>query len=306
MYCEGRVAIVTGAANGLGKEHALELARQGARVVVNDKGGDVHGVGSDRQPVEDVVDEIKAIGGEAVASIEDVGDFEGARRIVNTAREAFGELHVLVNNAGILRDRAIVNMSAEEWDAVIRVHLRGTFAMTRHAAEYWRGIHRDGGRPNARIINTSSGSGLYGNIGQGNYGAAKAAIAALTMIAAEELGRYDITVNAIAPAARTRMTDFLPHFQASDEMRRGEVFDVNDPANIAPLVAWLASDASAGVTGEVFNCRGGNIDVARRWTPGPGASKDRRWQVEEFDEVIPRLISERGQHGRAVRSTRSQ
>jgi NAD(P)-dependent dehydrogenase (short-subunit alcohol dehydrogenase family) len=306
MYCAGRVAIVTGAANGIGKEHALELARQGARVVVNDRGGDVHGAGADRRPVDEVVDEIKAMGGEAVASLEDVGDWEGARRIVATAIEAFGELHVLVNNAGILRDRMIVNMTEDEWDGVIRVHLRGTFATTRHAAQYWRGVHKSGGSPNARVINTSSASGLYGNIGQGNYGAAKAGIAAFTMIAAEEFARFGVTVNAIAPAARTRMTDSLPRYQLTEELRRGEVFDVNDPANVAPLVAWLASEASAGVTGEVFDIRGGDIDVARRWTPGPGVSKDRRWRVEELDGVIPQLIEQRGQHGIAVLTSRAQ
>jgi NAD(P)-dependent dehydrogenase (short-subunit alcohol dehydrogenase family) len=304
MHCDGRVVIVTGAAHGIGREHALELARQGARVLVNDLGGDVHGQGADLRPVDDVVDEIKQLGGEAVANFEDVSDFDGAQRMVRAAIEAFGELHVLVNNAGILRDRMHVNMSPDEWDAVIRVHLRGTFAPTRHATAYWRDLHKQGYSVAARVINTSSASGLYGNIGQSHYGAAKAGIAAFTIITAEELARYGITVNAIAPAARTRMTEDLPHWAVSDEVKRGEVFDENSPANISPLVAWLASEVSEGVTGQVFNIRGGTVDVALRWAHGPRADKGDRWEVAEFDEVIPRLIAELGEHRAPVTSAR--
>jgi NAD(P)-dependent dehydrogenase (short-subunit alcohol dehydrogenase family) len=304
MHCQGRVAIVTGAAHGIGREHALELARQGARVVVNDVGGDVHGQGAHQRPADAVVEEIRQLGGEAVASFEDVSDFDGAARIVQAAIDAFGVLHVLVNNAGILRDRMHVNMTAQEWDAVMAVHLRGTFACTRHAAAYWRELHKQGTPVTARVINTSSASGLYGNLGQSNYGAAKAGIAGFTIIVAEELARYGVTVNAIAPAARTRMTEDLPHWAMSEEVQRGEVFDRDNPANIAPLVAWLASEASAGVTGQVFNIRGGSVDVARRWEHGPGAEKDRRWEVAEFDEVIPRLIAELGGPGATVTSAR--
>jgi NAD(P)-dependent dehydrogenase (short-subunit alcohol dehydrogenase family) len=306
MRCEGRVVIVTGAANGIGKEHALELARQGAKVVVNDVGGDVHGDGKDRRPVDDVVDQITELGGEAVANSDDVSDWDGAKRLIDAAVDSFGTLHVLVNNAGILRDRMVVNMSAEEWDAVLRVHLRGTFVTTRWAAEYWRELAKRGEPVDARIINTSSASGLYGNVGQSNYGAAKAGIAGFTIIAAEELGRYGVTVNAIAPAARTRMTEALPHWALSDEAARGEVFDADSPANIAPVVAWLASEASAGVTGQVFNVRGGDIDVAHRWAHGPSASKQGRWTVDELDEVIPKLVSELGGHNAPVTSVRSR
>jgi len=304
MHCVGRVAIVTGAAHGIGREHALELARQGARIVVNDVGGDVHGQGADNRPADDVVNEIKELGGEAVASFEDVSDFDAAGRLIRAAIDSFGALHVLVNNAGILRDRMHVNMTPQEWDAVLSVHLRGTFACTRHAAAYWRELHKQGNPVAARVINTSSASGLYGNIGQSNYGAAKAGIAGFTIIVAEELARYGVTVNAIAPAARTRMTEDLAHWAVSDEVRSGRAFDRDSPANISPLVAWLASEASAGVTGQVFNIRGGSVDVARRWTHGPAAHKDRRWEVAEFDQVIPRLISELGEHGASVTSAR--
>jgi NAD(P)-dependent dehydrogenase (short-subunit alcohol dehydrogenase family) len=306
MLCEGRVAIVTGAANGIGKEHALELARQGAKVIVNDIGANVSGEGSDRSPVDDVVSQIKALGGEAVANTDDVSDWDGAGQLIATAVDAYGALDVLVNNAGILRDRMVVNMSAEEWDAVVRVHLRGTFATTRHAAQFWRNLAKGGESVDARIINTSSASGLYGNVGQSNYGAAKAGIAGFTIIAAEELGRYGVTVNAIAPAARTRMTDQLPHWAASDEALRGEIFDDADPANIAPIVAWLASVDSAGITGQVFNVRGGAVDVARRWSHGPAATKDGRWTVEELGDVLPRLVSELGGHNAPVTSVRSR
>src|SRR5580704_15616229 len=254
---EGRVAIVTGAGRGIGRGHAMELARQGAKVVVNDLGTEVDGQGSSEGPAGAVVDEIRAVGGEAVANGDDVSDWDGAGRLVETALQAFGSLDIVVNNAGILRDRMLANMTIEEWDAVIRVHLRGTFATMRRAAEYWRARTRSGGTNDARIINTTSASGLFGNVGQANYGAAKGAIAAATIIAASELGRYGVTVNAIAPGAYTRMTEQAkPGSRASVEPG---AFDVSDPDNIAPLVAWLASPESADVTGRIFTVRGGQI-----------------------------------------------
>ncbi|MFF0524129.1 SDR family oxidoreductase [Actinomadura nitritigenes] len=283
---DGRVVIVTGAARGIGREHALEFARHGARVVVNDLGAQVDGTGSSSGPAGEVVDEIRAMGGEAVADGTDVSDFEGARRLVASTVERFGDLHVLVNNAGILRDRMLVNMSAEEWDAVIAVHLRGTFAPLRHAAAYWRERHKAGHEVDARVINTSSSSGIYGNAGQGNYGAAKAGIAALTVIAARELGRYGVTVNAVAPAALTRMTENL----VPGRERPGEGFDPADPSNIAPLVVWLASPGARGITGRVFNVRGGRISVAEGWRAGPVVDKGARWDPHELDDVIPALV----------------
>src|SRR5438309_153562 len=236
--CEGRVVVVSGAGRGIGREHALEFARQGAKLVVNDLGAEVDGSGSSTGPAGEVVEEIRAMGGEAVANGDDIADWEGAQRLVNTAVETFGGLDVLVNNAGILRDRMLVNMTEEEWDAVIRVHLKGTFCTTRWAAAYWRERTKAGEANDARVINTSSGSGLYGNPGQSNYGAAKAGIASFTVITARELGRYGITVNAIAPGARTRMTMSVPGAADRPEPKPEE-FDRRDPANIAPLVVWL-------------------------------------------------------------------
>ncbi|MWA07535.1 SDR family oxidoreductase [Actinomadura sp. LD22] len=283
---DGRVVIVTGAARGIGREHALEFARHGARVVVNDLGAQVDGTGSSTGPAGEVVDEIRAMGGEAVADGTDVSDFEGARRLVAATVERFGDLHVLVNNAGILRDRMLVNMSAQEWDAVIAVHLRGTFGPLRHAAAYWRERHKAGHEVDARVINTSSSSGIYGNPGQGNYGAAKAGIAALTVIAARELRRYGVTVNAVAPAALTRMTENL----VKGRERPAEGFDPGDPSNIAPLVVWLASPGARGITGRVFNVRGGRISVAEGWRAGPVVDKGARWAPHELDDVIPALV----------------
>ncbi|MEU8245817.1 SDR family oxidoreductase [Nonomuraea sp. NPDC048916] len=275
---EGRVVIVTGAARGIGRGHALEFARQGAKVVVNDLGAEVDGTGSSAAAA-DVVEEIEALGGEAIVNGEDVSDFDGAARLVQSAIDRFGDLHVLVNNAGILRDRMLVNMTAEEWDAVIRVHLRGTFAPLRHAAAYWRGRAKAGEPVDARIINTTSSSGIYGNPGQGNYGAAKAGIAGLTVIAAKELERYGVTVNAVAPAALTRMTEGLIPSGAGA-----------DPDDIAPLVVWLASAQARGVTGRVFNVRAGAISVAEGWHAGPGVDKGGRWDPAELGAVIPALV----------------
>ncbi|MEZ7132312.1 SDR family oxidoreductase [Nonomuraea sp. AD125B] len=276
---EGRVVIVTGGARGIGRGHALEFARQGAKVVVNDLGAEVDGTGSSGAAA-DVVAEIEAMGGEAIVNGEDVSDFDGAERLVRAAIERFGDLHVLVNNAGILRDRMLVNMTADEWDAVIRVHLRGTFAPLRHAAAYWRGKAKAGEPVDARIINTTSSSGIYGNPGQGNYGAAKAGIAGLTVIAARELERYGVTVNAVAPAALTRMTENLISSGAKGA----------DPEDIAPLVVWLASAEARGITGRVFNVRGGAISVAEGWHAGPGVDKGSRWDPAELGAVIPGLV----------------
>jgi NAD(P)-dependent dehydrogenase (short-subunit alcohol dehydrogenase family) len=297
--CEGRVAIVTGAGRGIGRAEAIELARQGARVVVNDIGAEVDGTGSSVGPAGEVVDEIRQFGGEAVANGDDVADWEGAQRLVNTAVESFGRLDVLVNNAGILRDRMLVNMTDEEWDAVIRVHLRGTFAPTRWAATYWRELAKAGESADARIINTSSSSGIYGNPGQSNYGAAKAGIAAFTVITAMELGRYGITVNAIAPGALTRMTEGLGAIRASRAGESGagseataavEPDPVRSPENVAPLVAWLASSESAGITGRVFNIGGGRLSVAEGWVAGPGIERDGLFETEELGSIVPGLV----------------
>ena len=289
--CDGRVVIVTGAGRGIGKEEALEFAREGARVVVNDVGGARDGTGEDATPAQEVVDEIKALGGEAVANYDDVSDFDGAKRMVQQAIESFGSLDVLVNNAGILRDRMLVNMTPEEWDAVIKVHLRGTYATAHHAAVYWREKSKAGEQVDARIINTSSSSGIYGNVGQANYGAAKAGIAAFTIITAMELGRYGVTVNAIAPAALTRMTEDLIRWKP-DENAEKPAWTPNDPSNIAPLVVWLGSKESAAVTGRVFNVRGGYVSVAEGWVAGPAEDKGARWEPGELGEVIPRLVAE--------------
>jgi NAD(P)-dependent dehydrogenase (short-subunit alcohol dehydrogenase family) len=284
---EGRVVIVTGAARGIGRGHALEFAKQGAKVVVNDLGAEVDGSGGSTGPAGEVVDLIRADGGEAIANGDDVSDFAGAKRLVESAVETFGDLHVLVNNAGILRDRMLVNMTEQEWDDVIRVHLRGTFAPLRHAAAYWRARSKAGEPVDAAIINTTSSSGIYGNAGQGNYGAAKAGIAGLTVIAARELSRYGVTVNAVAPAALTRMTEGLVRWQAGDDP---QAFDPRAADNIAPLVVWLGSDQARNITGRVFNVRGGVISVAEGWRAGPGSDKGARWEPDELGKVIPELV----------------
>jgi NAD(P)-dependent dehydrogenase (short-subunit alcohol dehydrogenase family) len=262
--CEGRVAIVTGAGRGIGREHALLLAHHGAKVVINDLGGSMDGQGNDQGPAQDVVDEIKAMGGDALANTDDISDWDGAERLVRSAIDAFGGLDILINNAGILRDRMLTNMSEAEWDAVIKVHLKGTFAPARHAAAYWRERSKAGETNDARIINTSSPSGIYGNVGQTNYGAAKAGIASFTIIAAKELGRYGVTVNAIAPAALTRMTEGLGMGQA-DEATKEQM----SPAHIAPIVCWLASPESAHVSGRIFDVSGRMLSVSEGWHRGP-------------------------------------
>ena len=288
--CEGRIVIVTGAGRGIGRGHALEFARQGAKVVVNDLGAEVDGTGSSTGPAGEVVEEIRGMGGEAVANGDDVSDWKGAQRLVNTAVESFGGLDVVVNNAGILRDRMLVNMTPEEWDAVVRVHLRGTFGPSRWAATYWRERAKEGKANDARIINTSSPSGIYGNAGQANYGAAKAGIASFTIIAAMELGRYGVTVNAIAPVALTRMTENLGMGAAAAE-QKPEQFQSLAPENVAPLVVWLASPEAASVTGRVFNVAGGRISVAEGWHAGPGVDKGDRWEPGELGQVVPDLVA---------------
>ena len=262
--CEGRIVIVTGAGRGIGRGHALEFARQGAKVVVNDLGGAMEGSGSDETPAQEVVAEIKAMGGEAVANGESVSDFAGAERLIQAAIDTFGDLHVVINNAGILRDRMLSNMTEDEWDAVINVHLKGTFATSRHAVGYWRARAKDGLPVSGRIINTTSVSGLYGNVGQTNYGAAKAGIASFTNILALEVARYGVTVNAVAPIALTRMTENLGPAPESDEER-----EARSPAWIAPIATWLASEEAAGVTGRVFEASGQFLAVAEGWQRGP-------------------------------------
>jgi NAD(P)-dependent dehydrogenase (short-subunit alcohol dehydrogenase family) len=262
--CDGRVAIVTGAGRGIGREHALMLAAQGAKVVVNDLGGSRDGTGHDAGPAKEVVDEVVALGGEAVANTDDISDWEGAEKLVATAVDAFGRLDVLVNNAGILRDRMLVNMTEAEWDAVIKVHLKGTAGPAHFAAAHWRERSKAGDEVDARIINTSSPSGIYGNAGQTNYGAAKAGIAAFTIIAAMELARYGVTVNCVAPAALTRLTADLGMGQAPDDVK-----DQMSPRHIAPVVCWLASPLSASVTGRVFDVSGRLLSVSEGWHRGP-------------------------------------
>ena len=284
--CEGRVCIVTGAGRGIGREHALMLASQGAKVVVNDVGGSVDGSGSDVGPAQQVVNEIAAMGGEAVANTDSVASWEGAQRMVNQAVETFGDLHVLINNAGILRDRMLANMTEEEWDAVIAVHLKGTFAPARWAASYWREKAKAGEKLDNRIINTSSVSGIYGNPGQTNYGVAKAGIAAFTQIAARELIRYGVTVNAIAPGALTRMTEGLAGMGDRDEEERERM----NPRWIAPLACWLASPQSAGVTGRVIEVSGNVLAIAEGWHRGPtGKPVD---DPQDFDAAVRALLAQ--------------
>ncbi|MHB8681687.1 MAG: SDR family oxidoreductase [Acidimicrobiales bacterium] len=288
---DGRVAIITGAGRGIGREHALLFAAEGAKIVVNDLGGAIDGSGDDRTPAQQVVDEIKAMGGEAVANADDIADWEGGRRLVEAAVEAFGDLHVLVNNAGILRDKMLVNMAEEEWDSVIHVHLKGHFVPTRHAAAYWREQVKAGRDVKAAVVNTSSTSGLLGNPGQTNYGAAKAGIAAFTVIAAQELNRYGVRVNAIAPAARTRMTEQTPGL--GDIVKAPSdpgAFDVWNPANISPLVGYLATE-SCPLTGQVFFVQGGQVRLFRNWTMTATIDNKDRWTVAALAEAMPSIVA---------------
>lgn len=289
---DGRVVIVTGAGRGIGRAHALAFAAEGARVVVNDIGVGLDGSAGE-SPAQQVVDEITAAGGEAVANGDDVADWTGAQNLIDTAVDTFGGLDVLVNNAGFIRDRMLANTSESEWDAVIRVHLKGHFATLRHAAGYWRRQIKAGtvgpDDLNARIINTSSGAGLQGSVGQGNYSAAKAGIAALTLVGAAELGRYGITVNAIAPAARTRMTEAV--FAETMAAPEDGGFDAMAPENVSPLVVWLGSVESRGVTGKVFEVEGGLIRVAEGWAHGPQIDKGAKWDPAELGPVVTDLLA---------------
>jgi len=290
---DGKVVIVTGAGRGIGRGEVLEFARRGAHVVVNDFGADRDGKGRTSEVAESVVEEITAAGGVAVANADDVSDWEGAKHLVEFAIATFGRLDVLVNNAGILRDRTIANMSAEEWNDVVRVHLGGTFSMLHHAAAYWKDLAKAGESLDARVINTTSGSGLFGNPGQANYGAAKAGIASLTIIASKELERYGVKVNAVSPVGLTRMTEDRPIAAAAKEKRDSgsTEFIPLDPDNVAPMVVWLATEAAKDVTGRVFLVSGGSVAIAEPWQRGPSADKDSRWDVAELDEVVPDLLA---------------
>ncbi|MFI1712445.1 SDR family oxidoreductase [Streptomyces litmocidini] len=287
--CNGRVVIVTGAGRGLGRAHALAFAAEGARVVVNDLGVGLDGTGGGAGPAQQVVDEIIASGGEAVAHGGDIATTDGAASLVTTALDAFGRLDTLVNNAGFLRDRMLVNLDEDDWDAVMRVHLKGHFLPLKHAAAYWRAEARAGREPVARVVNTSSGAGLLGSVGQGNYSAAKAGIVGLTLVAAAEMSRYGVQVNAIAPAARTRMTEQA--FAETMAAPSGAGFDAMAPENVSPLVVWLGSAASAGVTGRVFEAEAGRITVMEGWRPGPTADKGARWTPTEAGETTLKLLA---------------
>ena len=287
--CEGRVVMITGAGRGIGREHALAFGREGARVLVNDLGTERDGRAPSSEPAEAVAAEVRALGGDAIANAEDIADWDGAGRMVAAALERWGRLDVVVNNAGILRDRMFVSATEDEWDAVIRVHLKGHFCVARHAAAHWRQRAKAGETNDARIINTSSGAGLLGSIGQSAYGAAKAAIAALTIIQAAEMGRYGVTANAIAPAARTRMTEAA----FADMMRAPEEgFDAMHPGNISPLVVWLGSADAADVTGQVFEVAGGKFSVAEGWHEGPATAQETRWEPAAVGPAVRRLLSE--------------
>jgi NAD(P)-dependent dehydrogenase (short-subunit alcohol dehydrogenase family) len=288
--CEGRVVIVTGGGRGIGRGHSLEFARQGAKVVVNDLGKERDDSGNATPVAQQVVDEIKAMGGEAVANGSDVSDWNAAKEMIDQAYDEFGRLDVVVNNAGILRDRMLFNMDEAEWDAVIRVHLKGTFCPTRHALAKWRELAKGGEALDNRIINTTSTSGLYANAGQANYGAAKSGIASFTIIAAKEVEKYGITVNAVSPGALTRMTEDLG-------MGRGAApteaeWSPRSPDNIAPIVVWLGSPESKGVTGYIFDSSGGRIGISNSWSRGPSKQKEGRWDPAELGPVVKELVAE--------------
>lgn len=288
--CDNRTVIITGAARGLGRAYALAFGAEGANVVVNDIGASLAGEGRDTTAADEVVAEIVAAGGRAIANYEDITDWDGAKRIVEAAVATFGDLHVVVNNAGIVRDRMFVSATLDEWDATMHVHLRGHFCLSRHAVDYWRAKQKAGTNPDARIVNTTSGAGLQGSIAQAAYSTAKGGIAALTLVQAAELGRYGITANALAPSARTRMTE-----QAfADKMATGgEAFDVMDPANIAPAVVWLGSSQSAHVTGCVFELEGGKIVLEDGWRDGPAVDAGKRWDPGDVGSAVTQLLAER-------------
>ncbi len=284
---DGRVAIITGAGRGIGREHALMFAAEGAKVVVNDLGGANDGVGSDRTPAEEVVAEILALGGEAVVNTDDVADWEGAQRVVNAAIATFGDLDIVVNNAGILRDRVIVNMTEAEWDAVVAVHLKGHFAPSRWAAAYWREEFKAGRGKRRNLVHTSSTSGLFSNPGQANYGAAKSGIATFSQIAAKELARYDVVSNCVAPGARTRLTLATPGLEEIMAPREG-TFDEWDPANISPLVAYLAT-ADCVFTGETFFVQGGVVKRVKSWEMAETVEQPEKWTVADLAAALAPL-----------------
>ncbi|MFF1446829.1 SDR family oxidoreductase [Streptomyces sp. NPDC058274] len=297
LLCAGRVVVVTGAGRGLGRAHALAFAAEGARVVVNDLGVGLDGTPGPDSPAGQVAEEIRAAGGEAVAHGGDIATTEGAASLVRAALETYGRLDTLVNNAGFLRDRMLVNLDEDDWDAVMRVHLKGHFLPLKHAAAHWRAEAKSGRTPRARVVNTSSGAGLLGSVGQGNYSAAKAGILGLTLVAAAELGRYGVQVNAIAPAARTRMTErtFAQAMAAPDAAGS---FDAMAPENVSPLVVWLGSAAGEGVTGRVFETEGGRITVMEGWRPGPTADRGGRWTPSEAGDTALKLLAEAEAPGR--------
>ncbi|HEV7758174.1 MAG TPA: SDR family oxidoreductase [Acidimicrobiales bacterium] len=289
LICEGRVVIVTGAGRGIGRGHALEFARQGAKVVVNDIGAELDGTGGSDSPAQQVVDEIRSGDGEAVVNGDDVADWDGAQRLVRTAVETFGRVDTVVNNAGFVRDRMFVNATEDEWDAVVRVHLKGHFCVARWAAAYWRDQSKAGQAVDARIVNTSSGAGILGSMAQAAYSAAKGGIATLTLVQAAELGRYGVTANAIAPSARTRMTENA--FAEAMARPEGDVFDAMDPENVAPLVVWLGSSESGHVTGRMFELEGGKVSVADGWQHGEVVDKGARWSPDELGPVVEGLLA---------------
>ncbi|MCG9477253.1 MAG: SDR family oxidoreductase [Actinomycetia bacterium] len=284
--CDGRVVIITGAGRGLGREHALAFAAEGAKVVVNDVGASLQGDGNDMSPAQEVVDLIRANGGEAITNGDDIADWDGAGRLVQSAIDTFGGLDTVVTNAGIVRDRMFVNMSVDEWDAVIRVHLRGTFCPVKHAVDYWRAESKAGRPREGRVVTTSSGAGLHGSIAQTNYSAAKAGIATFTINIAAELGRIGVNANSIAPSARSRMTE-----EAFAEMmaKPDTGFDAMDPANISPLVVWLGS-GDCDVSGRIFECAGGLISLADGWQIGAEFDKGAKWDPAEIGSVVDDLV----------------
>ena len=293
---DGKVAIVTGAGRGIGEQHAIALAKEGAKVVVNDLGGSTAGEGADQTPAQQVADKIKELGGDATANYSNVADFTQAGEMVQQAVSDFGRLDILINNAGILRDRMLVSMTEDEWDAVIAVHLKGHFAPTHHAANYWRAKSKEGEQINGRVINTSSPSGVFGNVGQTNYGAAKAGIAAFTIIAAQELSRYGATVNCLAPNARTRMTEAI--FGGMPQPGEGE-YDPLDPANISPVVVALCADEAQNITGQCFFIYGNAVNALKPWDSGSLLSKgDGFWEPKELlgklQETFPSGIAPEG------------
>jgi NAD(P)-dependent dehydrogenase (short-subunit alcohol dehydrogenase family) len=286
--CDGRVVVITGAGRGLGRAHALAFAAEGAKVVVNDLGASLQGEGTDLSPAQEVVNEIEAMGGEAIVNGDDISDWDGAGNLVQAAIDTFGGLDTVVTNAGIVRDRMFVNMTVDDWDAVIRVHLRGTFCPVKRAVEYWRAESKAGRQRAARVVTTSSGAGLMGSIAQTNYAAAKAGIATFTINIAAELGRIGVTANSIAPSARSRMTeDAFAEMMAKPESG----FDAMDPANISPIVVWLGSEQSGHVTGRVFECAGGELSVADGWQHGTPIDKGARWEPAELTTVVDELIA---------------